>query len=94
MAQRNDHYRNWGMNTERMTGNNRRYSVRIRLPSEDDTVRLGQELAKSLALQAFRQHAFEGLVVRFLAKDLGTGIAAIQCMIQPASFVGSWWPWH
>ncbi len=36
------------MNTERMTGNNHRYSVRMRLQSENDTVRLGQKLAKSL----------------------------------------------
>ena len=33
-------------------------------------------------------------LVSCLAKDLGTGIAAIQCIIQPARFVGSWWTWH
>lgn len=70
------------MNTERMDGNKHRYSVRIRLPSEDDTVKLGQELAMSLP--AGTVVALEGTLgagktclVRAVAEALGVAVRDI-----------------
>jgi hypothetical protein len=43
---------------------------------------------------SFGQNALEGFEVGVLAENPRAGVAAIQGVIQPARFVGSWWSWH
>jgi hypothetical protein len=47
-----------------------------------------------IAFQPFGEDLLESFVIRLLAKNLSAGIATVQRMLQPASFIRSWSSWH
>lgn len=54
---------------------------------------VGQNLTR-IPLHAFGNDAFEGVKIRRLPKNLGAGVAAVECVVDSARLIGAFRPSH